>query len=81
MGLGKILKKALHTLTKPLEDLVTPKQPEMPEPAAAPVELPSDTEEAAVDDAAQTEGDRKKSQASGKKALSVARSSGGGINL
>lgn len=81
MGLGKILKKALHTLTKPIEDLVKVKQPDMPEPPAAPVTLPSDTEEAAVDDAAQTEGDRKKSQASGKKALSIARSSGGGINI
>ena len=55
---------------------------EVPQPAAAPaaqiVDVPE--KEVSTEDEAQTSG-RKKARAGGKKSLSVARSSGGGINI
>ena len=49
-------------------------------PPAQPVEPPK-PEDASGEDDAQTEAGRKKARAGGKKSLSVARSSGGGINI
>ena len=56
---------------------------EVPQAAAAPaaqiVDVPE--KEVSTEDEAQTESGRKKARAGGKKSLSVARSSGGGINI
>lgn len=54
-------------------------QPEAAPPAAALIEVPD--KEVETDDAAETESGRRKARAGGKKSLSVARSSGGGINI
>jgi hypothetical protein len=48
-------------------------------PAAQIVDVPE--KEASTEDEAQTESGRRKASAGGKKSLSVARSSGGGINI
>ena len=48
-------------------------------PAAQIVDVPE--KEVSTEDEAQTESERKKARAGGKKSLSVARSSGGGINI
>lgn len=48
-------------------------------PAAQVVDVPE--KEVSTEDEAQTESGRKKARAGGKKSLSVARSSGGGINI
>lgn len=48
-------------------------------PAAQIVDVPE--KEVTTEDEAQTESGRKKARAGGKKSLSVARSSGGGINI
>lgn len=59
-------------------------QQEAPVPVAAPpaqiVDVP-EQDKAEGEDEAQTESARKKARAGGKKSLSVARSSGGGINI
>lgn len=56
---------------------------EVPQAAATPaaqiVDVPE--KEVSTEDEAQTESGRKKDRAGGKKSLSVARSSGGGINI
>lgn len=56
---------------------------EVPQQAATPaaqiVDVPE--KEVSTEDEAQTESGRKKARAGGKKSLSVARSSGGGINI
>lgn len=53
--------------------------PAAPTPAAQIVDVPE--KEVSTEDEAQTESGRKKARAGGKKSLSVARSSGGGINI
>ncbi|UCS82772.1 virion assembly protein [Yersinia phage vB_YenP_Rambo] len=82
----KALKKVVKEATRPVKQVVgglaggadVPEMP-APTPAAAMVEAP--TKEAEVAEEAQTESGRKKARAGGKKSLSVARSSGGGINI
>ena len=54
-------------------------QPAAAAPAAQIVDVPE--KEVSTEDEAQTESGRKKARAGGKKSLSVARSSGGGINI
>lgn len=54
-------------------------QPAAATPAAQIVDVPE--KEVSTEDEAQTESGRKKARAGGKKSLSVARSSGGGINI
>ena len=54
-------------------------QPAAATPAAQIVDVPD--KEVTTEDEAQTESGRKKARAGGKKSLSVARSSGGGINI
>ena len=60
---------------------------EVPQPAATPAAPPAaqivdvPEKEVSTEDEAQTESGRKKARAGGKKSLSVARSSGGGINI
>lgn len=53
--------------------------PQAATPAAQIVDVPE--KEVSTEDEAQTESGRKKARAGGKKSLSVARSSGGGINI
>lgn len=89
--MGKKIKKVVKKLTKPVEKLakgvvggIVPK-PDMPSQQEAPtpaqlVEPPAQ-EKAESEDAAQTEAGRKKARSGGKKSLSIARNSGGGINI
>lgn len=83
--------KGVEAVGKGVGNIVKPKAPVAPEapapqiiqPAPAPaalVEVP-DKEDVETDDEAQTESGRKKARAGGKKSLSVARSSGGGLNI
>ena len=53
--------------------------PQAATPAAQIVDVPE--KDVSTEDEAQTESGRKKARAGGKKSLSVARSSGGGINI
>lgn len=87
----KAVKKVVKKVTKPVEKLAkgtlgalageapTPDIPEPVTPAAA-VELAT-PEQVEHEDDAQTEAGRKKAARGGKKSLSVARSSGGGLNI
>lgn len=82
----KAVKKSIDPVTrKVLGDDEKPKAQAVEAPVAAPppaqvVEAPKQ-EDVQTDDAAQTEAGRKKARAGGKKSLSVARSSGTGINV
>lgn len=91
---GKTVRKAVKQVGRPLEKVgkaaigglaggaggaVEVIQPEPAAPAAALVDVPDKQVE--TDDAAETESGRRKARAGGKKSLSVARSSGGGINI
>lgn len=53
--------------------------PQAATPAAQIVDVPE--KDVSTEDEAQTESERKKARSGGKKSLSVARSSGGGINI
>lgn len=91
MGLGKFIKKAVKSVTKvaaaPITaaaGIVNGKQPDVPQqevqaPPAVAVTTP-DTQ-GDVQQEADTESTRKRSARSGKRALSVTRSSGGGLNI
>lgn len=87
MGLFKKIRKAVSkAIKKPLSAVAglagladVPKAPDAPDPAAVVVDTPK--EEAKEEDGAQTESGKKKTKSGGKKSLSVARSSGGGINI
>ena len=93
MGFGKFIKKAVKSVTKPVQGIIggaLGKAPDIQAPdiqapaqmaAAAQVIEPPTKEKADTDDEALTESGKKKSARSGKKSLSVARSSGGGINI
>lgn len=92
----KKIKKAVKKVTKPLEKVakkavgaVVPgaagktvvQEVQAPAPApAALVDVPTQ-ENVETEDEAQTEAGRRKARAGGKKSLSVARSSGGGLNI
>lgn len=52
-----------------------------PAPAPAPIIEPPSKDDVDTEDEAQTESGRKKARSGGKKSLSVARSSGGGLNI
>ncbi|WMX18740.1 host range and adsorption protein [Yersinia phage vB_YpEc11] len=85
MGVGKIFKKAIKAVTKPVEGIIGAalgKAPDIQAPEApAQVIEPPTKDKADTDDDAQTESGKKKAARGGKKSLSVARSSGGGINI
>lgn len=55
--------------------------PQQPAPMPAQLVEPPKQEDVETEDEAQTEAGRRKARAGGKKSLSVARSSGGGINI
>lgn len=87
----KSVKKAVKEVTRPVKQIAgglaggagEAQVVEVPQPAATPaaqiVDVPE--KEVSTEDEAQTESGRKKARAGGKKSLSVARSSGGGINI
>lgn len=97
MGLFKKIKKAVKKVvkqvTKPVKQVAgglaglaggageaqVVEAPAAASPAAQIVDVPE--KEVSTEDEAQTESGRKKARADGKKSLSVARSSGGGINI
>lgn len=86
MGLFKKIKKAISKVTKaPLKAVGlaqdAPSAPQAADPApAVPIETPKE-EAVDMNADADTESGRKKTRSSGKKSLSVSRSSGSGINL
>lgn len=88
----KSVKKVVKEVTRPVKQVarglaggageaqvVEVPQPAAATPAAQIVDVPE--KEVSTEDEAQTESGRKKARAGGKKSLSVARSSGGGINI
>lgn len=87
----KSVKKVVKEVTRPVKQIAgglaggagEAQVVEVPQAAAAPaaqiVDVPE--KEVSTEDEAQTESGRKKARAGGKKSLSVARSSGGGINI
>lgn len=83
----KAVKKVTKEVSRPVKQLTggsgKAKVVEVPQGAATPaaqiVDMPE--KEVSTEDEAQTESGRKKASAGGKKSLSVARSSGGGINI
>lgn len=87
----KSVKKVVKEVTRPVKQIAgglaggagEAQVVEVPQPAATPaaqiVDVPE--KEVSTEDEAQTESGRKKARAGGKKSLSVARSSGGGINI
>ncbi len=85
----KAVKKVTNEVTRPVKQAVgalaggagEAQVVEAPQaaPAAQIVDVPE--KEVTTEDEAQTESGRKKARADGKKSLSVARSSGGGINI
>lgn len=90
----KAVKKVVKQVGKPIEKLgrktvgalaggaggaVEVMQPEPVAAAAQLIDVPDKQVE--TDDSAETESGRRKARAGGKKSLSVARSSGGGINI
>lgn len=87
----KSVKRVVKEVTRPVKQVASglaggageAQVVEVPQPAATPaaqiVDVPE--KEVSTEDEAQTESGRKKARAGGKKSLSVARSSGGGINI
>lgn len=87
----KAVKKVTKEVTRPIKQVAgalaggtgEAQVVEVPQAAATPaaqiVDVPE--KEVSTEDEAQTESGRKKASAGGKKSLSVARSSGGGINI
>ena len=87
----KAVKKVTKEVTRPVKQIAgglaggsgEAQVVEVPQAAATPaaqiVDVPE--KEVSTEDEAQTESGRKKARAGGKKSLSVARSSGGGINI
>ena len=86
----KAVKKVTKEVTRPVKQVAKGlaggagaaqevEVPAAPTPAAQIVDVPD--KEVSTEDEAQTESGRKKARAGGKKSLSVARSSGGGINI
>lgn len=86
MGLFKKIKKAISKVVKsPLKAVgLAADAPNVQTAAETPVAAPQEAPKEVVEDvesSADTESGKKKTRASGKKSLSVSRSSGGGINL
>ncbi len=92
--MGKVVKKVKKAVKKVAKEVTRPVKQvagalaggigeaqavEAPQAAAPIVDVPE--KEVSTEDEAQTESGRKKARAGGKKSLSVARSSGGGINI
>ncbi|SOO46359.1 Phage protein [Yersinia phage fPS-52] len=88
MGLRKTFKKVIKAVTKPVVGIIggalgkapDVQPPDIQAPSAQVIEPPT-KDKADTDDEALTESGKKKAARGGKKSLSVARSSGGGINI
>lgn len=85
-SVGKVVEKAgkaVGGLVSPKVAQAAPTPAPAVETAPAPAQLVDvpDKDDVQTDDEAQTESGRKKARAGGKKSLSVARSSGGGLNI
>ena len=80
-SIKKAVKKVFREIARPIKQVVGADQdvPDVPTPAAV-IEAPKE-DTADTTDNAQTESGRKKALAGGKRSLSVARSSGSGINI
>lgn len=79
----KVAKGAVGALAgggKPVAQVIEPPAP-VEAPAAAQIIEPPSKDDVGTADEAQTESGKKKARAGGKKSLSVARSSGGGLNI
>lgn len=85
----KAVKKVTKEVTRPIKQVAgalaggagEAQVVEVPQPAAAAQIVDVPEKEVSTEDEAQTESGRKKARSGGKKSLSVARSSGGGINI
>ena len=91
----KSVKKVVKEVTRPVKQIAgglaggagKAQVVEVPQAAATPAATPAaqivdvPEKEVSTEDEAQTESGRKKARAGGKKSLSVARRSGGGINI
>ncbi|AGC35491.1 tail assembly protein [Yersinia phage Y] len=79
--MGKVVKKVVKEVTRPVKQVAGALAGviDAAQAAAQIVDVPE--KEVSTEDEAQTESGRKKARAGGKKSLSVARSSGGGINI
>lgn len=85
----KAVKKVTKEVTRPIKQVAgalaggagEAQVVEVPQPTAAAQIVDVPEKEVSTEDEAQTESGRKKARSGGKKSLSVARSSGGGINI
>lgn len=85
----KVVKKVTKEVTRPIKQVAGAlaggaggaQVVEVPQPTAAAQIVDVPEKEVSTEDAAQTESSRKKARSGGKKSLSVARSSGGGLNI
>ncbi|AAP20528.1 host range and adsorption protein [Yersinia phage phiA1122] len=79
--MGKVVKKVVKEVTRPVKQVAGALAGVIDEAQAAAQIVDVPEKEVSTEDEAQTESGRKKARAGGKKSLSVARSSGGGINI
>ncbi|QEQ94719.1 putative virion assembly protein [Erwinia phage pEp_SNUABM_10] len=80
----KVAKAPIDAVTGGAETQVVEQQAApaaQPAPAPAQVVEPPKADDVETEDGAQTESDKRKARAGGKKSLSVARSAGGGLNI
>lgn len=78
-AVSKTIKKAVSPAAGLLGGAPKVDMPDAPGPAAVEVEAPK--EDVQTDDTVETSSDKKKTRSAGKKSLSVARSSGAGVNI
>ena len=85
--MGKKVKKAFKKVTKAVTGAAgisapkAPKTPDMPDPVPQAVDVAAPKEDAETDTGKDTESDKRKTQSRGKNKLTVARSSGRGLNI
>lgn len=81
-GVTKVVKGAVGGVTGGLlKEPKAPKMPDTPDPIPPAVEVAAPKENADVDTGGDTESSNRKTQSRGKNKLTVARSSGRGLNL
>ena len=83
--MGKKVKKAFKKVTKAVTGIVkepkAPKMPDTPEPIPQAVDVAAPKDAADVEAGSDTESGKRKTQSGGKNKLTVARSSGRGLNI
>lgn len=78
----KVTKKALGTISGGLlEKPKAPKMPDTPDPIPPAVDVAAPKDDADVESGSDTESSKRKTQSGGKNKLTVARSSGRGLNI